>query len=143
MARRQNLIRQRSKFYIITNGKETEYNYFNALKSKKSTYDVCVIFANKDPIGLVQYAQDYLTESNQVWVVFDIDSTYEEKRLVPAIKLAQTTGVKYAFSNLAFEVWLISHFRKCEQTIKRKDLHMKKPTKNCCANILFPITRLR
>ena len=103
MARRQNLINQRSKFYIITNGKETECNYFNALKSKKSTYDVSVIFANKDPIGLVQYAQDYLTESNQVWVVFDIDSTYEEKRLVPAIKLAQTTGVKYAFSNLAFE----------------------------------------
>lgn len=117
MARRQNLIRQRSKFYIITNGKETEYNYFNALKSKKSTYDVCVTFANKDPIGLVQYAQDYLTESNQVWVVFDIDSTYEEKRLVPAIKLVQTTGVKYAFSNLAFEVWLISHFRKCEQSL--------------------------
>ncbi len=117
MARRQNVINQRSKFYIITNGKETEYNYFTALKAKKSMYDVSIVFANKDPIGLVRYAQDYLAESNQVWVVFDVDSTYEEQRLIPALKHAQTTGVKYAFSNLAFEVWLISHFRKCEQKL--------------------------
>ena len=44
MSRRQNLINQRNKFYIITNGRETEYNYFNALKSKKSTYDVTIKF---------------------------------------------------------------------------------------------------
>ncbi len=117
MARRQNFISQRNKFFIITNGKGTEYNYFKALKSKKSTYDVNVIFTNKDPIGLVQYAQNFLNESNQVWVVFDIDSTYEEKRLVPAITFARKTNVKYAFSNLAFEVWLISHFKKCDQML--------------------------
>lgn len=117
MARRQNLINQRSKFYIVTNGKETEYNYFNALKSKKSTYDVAIKFANKDPLGLVQYAQDFLSDSNQVWVVFDIDYTHEEKRLLPAIKCAEESGIKYAFSNLAFEVWLISHFKKCDQVL--------------------------
>ena len=117
MARRQNLINQRSKFYIVTNGKETEYNYFNALKSKKSTYDVAIKFANKDPLGLVQYAQDFLSDSNQVWVVFDIDYTHEEKRLLPAIKCTEESGIKYAFSNLAFEVWLISHFKKCDQVL--------------------------
>lgn len=117
MARRQNLINQRSKFYIVTNGKETEYNYFNALKSKRSTYDVAIKFANKDPLGLVQYAQDFLSDSNQVWIVFDIDYTHEEKRLLPAIKRAEESGIKYAFSNLAFEVWLISHFKKCDQIL--------------------------
>lgn len=117
MSRRQNLINQRNKFYIITNGRETEYNYFNALKSKKSTYDVTIKFTNKDPLGLVQYTQDFLKDSNQVWIVFDIDYTHEENRLFPAIILAERTGIKYAFSNLAFEVWLISHFKKCDQVL--------------------------
>lgn len=69
------------------------------------------------PLGLVQYAQDFLKDSNQVWIVFDIDYTHEENRLFPAIILAERTGIKYAFSNLAFEVWLISHFKKCDQVL--------------------------
>lgn len=117
MARRKNLINQRNKFYIITNGKETEYNYFTALKSKKSTYDVSVLFDNADPLGLVEYAQRFINESNQVWVVFDVDYTHKDGRLIPALKMAEETGVKYAFSNLAFEVWLISHFDKCENKL--------------------------
>lgn len=117
MARQKNLINQRNKFYIITNGKETECNYFKALKSKKSTYDVSVLFENADPLGLVEYAQRYINESNQVWVVFDVDNTYKDKRLVPALQLANETDVKFAFSNLAFEVWLISHFDTCSQEL--------------------------
>ena len=117
MARRMNLINQRTKFYIITNGKETEYNYFSALKSKKSTYDVSISFTNADPIGLVKHAQRFVAESNQVWIVFDVDCTHKDGRLVPAIKMAEEIGVKYAFSNLAFEVWLISHFEKCEKEL--------------------------
>ena len=117
MARQRKQINQRDKFYIITNGKETEYNYFTALKSKKSTYDVSVLFTNADPVGLVQYAQNYVQDSNQVWVVFDVDYTHKDGRLIPALTLAEKSGVKYAFSNLAFEVWLISHLKKCEQEL--------------------------
>ena len=118
MARRkQNFINQRSEFYIVTNGKESEYNYFNILKSKKSTYEVKIKYANKDPLGLVRYACDFIKNANQVWVVFDIDYTFEEKRLLPAIELAESNEIKYAISNLAFEVWLISHFKKCEQVL--------------------------
>lgn len=117
MARRKKLINQRNDFYIITNGKETEKNYFEALKPKKSTYNVKVKFENADPLRLVEYAEEYLNESNQVWIVFDVDNTYKERRLEPALDRAKKIGIKCAFSNLAFEVWLISHFQKCEQEL--------------------------
>lgn len=120
MSRRSGLINQRETFYIITNGKETEKNYFEALKSKRSIYDVKVKFENLDPLGLVEYAKRYLKDSNQVWVVFDVDYTYKDGRLEPALEEANLSGVRYAFSNLAFEVWLISHFEICERELDLK-----------------------
>lgn len=107
----------RDLFYIITNGKETECNYFTLLKAKKSPYDVKILFDNADPVGLVETARMHLDESNQVWIVFDVDNTYEEGSFSKAVILAERYGVKYAFSNLAFEVWLISHFEKCEKEL--------------------------
>lgn len=87
MVRKSDKLVVKNKFYIITNGEQTEYNYFNLLKAKRSVYDVKVIFENADPLGLVQYAQRYVAEANQVWCVFDIDDTYKDKRLVPALQV--------------------------------------------------------
>lgn len=102
----------RDLFYIITNGKETECNYFNLLKAKKSPYDVKILFDNADPVGLVETARKHLDESNQVWIVFDVDNTYEEGSFSKAVTLAERYGVKYAFSNLAFETGQIWFMRK-------------------------------
>jgi len=116
MGRREKIKRrERDKFYIITNGMRTEYNYFTLLKSKKSIFDVKVEFTNSDPQGLVEYARQYVPDANQVWVVFDVDNSYKEGRLETAIRLAEKSNVKTAFSNLAFEVWLINHFQKCDK----------------------------
>ncbi len=121
MARKTDKLVVRNKFYIITNGEQTEYNYFKLLKAKRSVYDVKIIFENADPLGLVQYAQNFISEANQVWCVFDIDYTYKDKRLLPALKQAEECGIKVAYSNVAFEVWLISHFEKCKTTLQLKD----------------------
>ena len=107
-------INSRDTFYIITNGEKTEWNYFNLLKKYKSIYKVKVVFHNSDPFGLVTFACNKAEDANQIWCVFDIDSSYEEGRLIAAIKHAEKNGIKYAFSNRAFEVWLISHYKKCE-----------------------------
>ena len=107
-------IKSRNTFYIITNGEKTEWNYFNLLKKYKSIYKVKVVFHNSDPFGLVTFACNKAEDANQIWCVFDIDSSYEEGRLIAAIKHAEKNGIKYAFSNRAFEVWLISHYKKCE-----------------------------
>jgi len=85
MARTQGTRNLRDRFYIVTNGRETECNYFNLLKAKQSPYDVKVIFQKEDPLGLVRFAQKCVEESNQVWVVFDVDNTYGEGALLPAI----------------------------------------------------------
>lgn len=121
MARRSDKFIARNVFYIITNGAQTECNYFKLLKAKRSVYDVKIIFENVDPLGLVQYAQRYIAEANQVWCVFDIDYTYKDKRLIPALKQAEESEIKIAYSNVAFEVWLISHFEKCKTTLQLDD----------------------
>ena len=121
MARKSDKLVAKNLFYIITNGEQTEFNYLKLLKSKRSVYDVKVIFENADPLGLVQYAQKYIVDANQVWCVFDIDNSYRDGRLVPALKQAEASGIKIAYSNIAFEVWLISHFDKCKTTLQLKD----------------------
>lgn len=121
MTRKSDKLIARNVFYIITNGEQTEYNYFKLLKAKRSVYDVKIIFQNADSLGLVQYAQRYIAEANQVWCVFDIDYTYKDKRLIPALKQAENSGIKIAYSNVAFEVWLISHFGKCKTTLQLDD----------------------
>ena len=111
--RRSGQQKVRNNFYIITNGEKTEKTYFDLLKkTKRRLYSVNVIFENADPPGLVEYAKDFLKNANQVWCVFDIDYTHKDKRLVPALNLAKQYGIKIAYSNKAFEVWLISHFKE-------------------------------
>lgn len=116
MPRNKRSLDARSKFYILTNGRETEKNYFDLIKSKKSIFDVKVEYQNSNPIQLVKYASQYLREANQVWCVFDIDNNFNDGTLIQAIKLAEETGVQIAYSNIAFEVWLLSHYQKVESS---------------------------
>lgn len=116
MPRNQRSLDERSKFYILTNGRETEKNYFDLIKSKKSIFDVKVEYQNSNPVQLVRYASQYLQEANQVWCVFDIDNNFNDGTLIQAIKLAEETGVQIAYSNIAFEVWLLSHYQKVESS---------------------------
>ena len=131
MSRNQKILQVRKKFYILTNGHETERNYFELLKSKKSIYDVKIEFHNKSPLGLVQYGTT-LTDANQVWCVFDIDHTAEEGTLLDAINLAKKYNIQIAFSNIAFEIWLLSHFNKVEKSMNNHQLmcEMNKLLKN-------------
>ena len=121
MARKTNSLKQRDTFYIITNGEQTETNYFKLLKSRRSIYNVKIEFQNDEPLELVNHAEKYLDAANQVWCVFDIDYTHKDNRLVPALNKATKIGVNIAYSNMAFEVWLISHFEKCEKILGTKD----------------------
>ncbi len=121
MARISNKYQARNKFYILTNGEQTEKNYFELLKSKHSIYEVKVEFVNADPLGLVEYAIRNFKDANQVWCVFDVDNSHKDNRFVPALKKAEDNGIKIAYSNMAFEVWLISHFERCEKELQTKD----------------------
>lgn len=121
MSRKVNLRQIKNKFYIITNGRETEKNYFELIKAKKSIYEVLVEFQNEDSLGLVNYAIEKKKDANQVWIVFDIDNEKDNK-LSQAISKADKNDINYAFSNICFEVWLVSHFMKIESEKTEKEL---------------------
>ena len=115
MKRKTNTIQSRDKFYIFTNGKKSEYNYFTLLMSKRSIYDVKIKFENKDCLGLVKEASK-IHSANQVWCVFDTDLCSEDK-LKEVISLANNSNIYIAYSNIAFEVWLINHYEDCPKSI--------------------------
>lgn len=122
MARKKRNLIARNKFYIITNGKETEKNYFELLRAQKSIYDVIIQFKNYDPLQLVEYAKTLLRDANQVWCVFDIDEFHKHGKIEGAIIEANNCGVKCAISNISFEIWLLSHYKECKVNLNAKQL---------------------
>lgn len=88
MARKSKKLQIRNTFYILTNGKETEKNYFDLIKSNKSIYDVKIEYHNLSSLQLVKYGLT-IPNANQIWCVFDIDNTMEENILISTINLAK------------------------------------------------------
>lgn len=112
MSRKTKKLQPRNQFFILTNGQETEYNYFDALKgSGRSIYDVKIKFVNADPLKLVNRAINEKSSANRVWVVFDMDQ-FPKDMIEEAMRLARKEGIGIAFSNIAFEVWLVEHFKE-------------------------------
>lgn len=120
----------RDEFLILTNGKRTETNYFESLKSYKSVFKVQVKFLNDDPKSLVKHAISEKNDSNHVWCVFDKDQ-FPSASIYEALDLAKQSDIHVAFSNIAFEVWLVNHFCQCyaeksvSELMKELNSHLK------------------
>ena len=113
MPRRSKQLAVRDEFLILTNGKQTEKNYFEAIRAHyKSIFKISVKFMNDDPVALVNHAIAEKTPRNRVWCVFDKDE-FLSASIDQAMKTAKENEIGVAFSNMAFEVWLIDHFKKC------------------------------
>ena len=113
MPRRSKQLAVRDEFLILTNGKQTEKNYFEAIRANyKSIFKISVKFMNDDPVALVNHAIAEKTPRNRVWCVFDKDE-FLSASIYQAMKTAKENEIGVAFSNMAFEVWLIDHFKKC------------------------------
>lgn len=132
MSRRKSNIGPKHKLLIVTNGSKTERNYFNLIKEKRSVYNINIKIEVGSPKRVVEFALNYLNQFDEIWCVFDIDNSMEENQLLTALRLAKQNNINIAYSNLSFEVWLISHFRECSSFYKMKDLieilnlHLKK-----------------
>lgn len=68
---------------------------------------------NDDPEALVIHAVAEKTPTKRVWCVFDKDE-FTDESIYRAIDIAKKYDIGIAFSNSAFEVWLIDHFRQCK-----------------------------
>lgn len=94
---------------IVCEGENTEPSYFN--RFKLSTAIIKSVGLGYNTISLVKETVELAKEDNydQVWCVFDKDE-FEAVDFNNAIFLARDKGFGIAYSNQAFEYWLILHF---------------------------------
>ena len=120
------------RFILFCEGRNTEPEYFSAIK-KKWTGALVAVESRRGvgvPITIAQQAVDFaissglarnsrrrknlFEEKDQVWAVFDRD---EHERYEEAVLLCEANDIGVARSNPCFEVWLILH----EQDYDRPD----------------------
>ena len=99
---------------ILCQGTVTEVEYFEHFEL--ATADIKALGRAYDPEKLVQHALDLREAAQQsknpyqqVWCVFDKDDT-EPGNFHAAIQRAEAHGLQVAYSNQAFEYWLLLHF---------------------------------
>lgn len=117
--RKRPVLDEKPIFLIYCEGKNTEPSYFNKFKLSFVTIDS--FGEGKNTLSLVNRAKEIADEAvrknkkyDQVWCVFDADpkpsNPYQAENFNNAIKKAKSLGFGVAYSNQAFEYWLILHF---------------------------------
>ncbi|MEI6890677.1 MAG: RloB family protein [Pontiella sp.] len=108
---------------IVTEGKNTEVNYFVALRNrlKLAAADIQVIHPEgTDPITLTKEAiklrnqrkkNDPENPFDEVWVVFDLEKQHDERRLQArkAREVPGAKGIQFVESDPSFEFWRLLH----------------------------------
>lgn len=108
----------RNKILIICGGK-TEKIYFEQHRANLARVTVKADKHDESPSRIVNRAikEKKNKEYIQIWCVFDKDdfNDFDE-----AIDLAEKNEIRYAFSNEAFELWFLLHFKYIECYKNRK-----------------------
>lgn len=110
---------------IVCEGENTEPSYFSQFKLTSATIKTVGNGFNTE--SLVQAAIKLVEKQyyEQVWCVFDKD-TFPAERFNNAINMAEARGINVAYSNQAFEYWLILHFEDHQGAkMNRSDYHEK------------------
>jgi len=99
---------------IYCEGVNTEPSYFN--KYKLTSMDVKSFGEGRNTLSLVERAKTISEKKNydQIWCVFDTDPKPDNPKQLEnfnsAVSQAKKYGFGVAYSNQAFEYWLILHF---------------------------------
>lgn len=120
---RRQPFRQAKEEVLVVCGGQTEQIYFDTFKSvfRPSLGNISIITAveAKSPSQIIEYAikaRQKKDSYNAVWCVFDKDDFIDFDQ---AIAIAKKNGIGSAFSNQAFEVWFINHFRLLDTPMNR------------------------
>ena len=94
---------------IVCEGQNTEPSYFNQFRLTSAT--IKAVGKGYNTTTVVKHAIQLASEDvyDQVWVVFDKDQ-HSAHNFNSAIKMAAKHNFGVAYSNQAFEYWLILHF---------------------------------
>ncbi len=110
---------------IVCEGENTEPSYFNHFKL--STAVIKSVGLGYNTISLVKKTTELAKEDeyDQVWCVFDRDD-FPAADFNNAIFLAKDKGFGIAYSNQAFEYWLILHFEDHQGGAMHRDQYADK-----------------
>lgn len=99
----------RENFLIFCEG-ETELGYFNAFRKRAKVIKGGNALQRVE--NAIAYKNKKKAEKNiqHYWIVFDKDDATDEE-FVQAIRLAKKNYIGVAWSNQAFELWIILHYR--------------------------------
>lgn len=122
---------------ILTEGEETEVNYFSNIRDninfRYRKNEIQINFPIKVQ-GLARSTSVLVNEAikkknaenfGDVWVVFDKD---DNEDFDSAIKLAKDNNINVAWSNESFELWILLHFQNLSASIGRE--HYKEKLNN-------------
>ena len=116
---------------IVTEGSQTEPEYFEHYRNRQTNIDIRVVGSRTsggetDYLSLIRKAVEYqnknqisVSEGDSVWVVADGDVNYnnpdpitaKDSLLSKARKMADAKGIQIALSNPCFEFWYLLHFQ--------------------------------
>lgn len=123
---------------IVSEGKETEPNYFEGLKNQINLkyhghISMKIIGTGKNTKGLLKYAQSVVSSSvnefKHIWIVFDKDDFPDanfDETCFECEKLSnENTAYHALWSNQCIEYWFLLHYNYEETPLKRKDYFSK------------------
>lgn len=110
---------------IICEGANTEVKYFEAIPA--TNLDIKVVGGCGSKTALVNKAfklskrEPYI--GREIWCVYDLDYKGDQVGQIEdfnnSITMAKSKGMKVAYSNDAFELWLVLHYKPIEQAFLR------------------------
>ncbi|HPI20538.1 MAG TPA: RloB family protein [Candidatus Kapabacteria bacterium] len=114
--------------FILCQGTVTEVQYFNHISEQiwfnKNVAIKIKPYHNSNALQFIRLAiknyKDDINSYDEFWVVFDKDETSDDD-FNKAVNLAEQSKLKVAYSNQAFEVWLIHHFQELFSAFDRND----------------------
>ena len=127
----------KSKIHILCNGEVLEYTYFCDFRDHIALARTIRVerkgFGGLAPWKLIEKAVAYrksiedFEDDDQIWCVFDVDNFLNDnpEEYNKAIAEAKNNGIKLAWSNECFELWLLLHFQVVSGEIPRKGYHKK------------------
>lgn len=118
LTRRINTRDEKDRFLIVCEGAKTEPLYFKSFKVR--TANIQIIGAGDNTVSLVNKTIELKREDDydQVWCVFDRDS-FPNGEFNKAIELANSNGIRAAYSNESFELWFLLHFCYLDTALTR------------------------
>jgi len=124
MERPVDTIGQKRRFLIVCEGEKTEPNYFNEFRVYRLRVEVVGTGYNTMKVAEAAIRLKLKAPKTdpyiKVWVVFDRDD-FPIENFNRAIQLAIQNQIEVAYSNQAFELWYLLHFRYLNTSITRLD----------------------